>query len=174
MKVLFCRIGWCKNYDGSADDRPVNGGAFNKNHIGAEIHNFKDFNGKYYGFVEPGGSLHIERLGCAESDESIEDVLVVFVALKTKKERCSVIVGWYKHATIFRTLQKVPAEVMQKRTIKENDVFNLLADTQNSVLLSEEDRKYPIDGMGQKNFWYADKPEYTAQTERIIKYIEEH
>ena len=63
---------------------------------------------------------------------------------------------------------------MQKRTIKEIDVFNILADTQNSVLLSEEDRKYPIDGMGQKNFWYADKPEYTAQTERIIKYIEEH
>lgn len=39
IKILFCKIGWSRNYRGDSDDNPVGGGSYNKEHIGHETLN---------------------------------------------------------------------------------------------------------------------------------------
>ena len=117
MKVLFCKISYMKYYKGACSiDQPYNGGAFvEENGYGHEEFNFRpiDFEGKgevCVGFVETKSTrndirnqLHIERInGCenAKNDDFVDDVLVVFCA--TREQNDTVVVGWYKHATVYR------------------------------------------------------------------------
>ncbi|MCI9281276.1 MAG: hypothetical protein HFI49_03365, partial [Bacilli bacterium] len=54
MNILFCRIGWMANYSGDIKNDPIkNGGSYNLKNVGYEVYNFKNFGGKYYGFIEP-------------------------------------------------------------------------------------------------------------------------
>ena len=62
-RILYCNIGEMDFYDGDKNDKPKGGGKYNKDNIGFEINNFTNFNGIYYGYVEPvKRSISIERL----------------------------------------------------------------------------------------------------------------
>ncbi len=76
-KLLFLNIGWMKYYKGMTNDSIEGGGSFVQEHgYGHEMFNFLP-NGEYlYGYVQPKGSVHIERLGASMQDESIDDIWV--------------------------------------------------------------------------------------------------
>jgi hypothetical protein len=108
MNVLLCNVSWMKRYQGvTRDDVPRHGGEYVREHgFGHEAVNFKPHNGKVYGFVQlRRGTINISRLDPI-AGEKTRDVLVVWRARST---RGSVVVGWYKNATVFRNLQATPS-----------------------------------------------------------------
>ena len=120
MRILFCKISSMKYYKGACEqDIPVYGGKFvEENGYGHEELNFfpVDMEGleepECVGFVEPKSNrgvrntLHIEKIeGCdaMRKEPLVDDVLVVWCA---KRDYGDVtVVGWYKHATVWRDLQ---------------------------------------------------------------------
>src|SRR2546426_6014915 len=81
---------------------------FVKYKFGHEVLNFRPYAGHMYGFARPhSGSVRIERLGASKSDTSISDVLVVWTAPRPRVG--VVVVGWYKHARVYRKSQRLPA-----------------------------------------------------------------
>lgn len=164
MEVLFCKVGWSLSYNGDINDKPVNGGAYNINRIGHEIHNYKSFNGIYYGYVQSVKDIiRIEKIGADTTDEKAENVLVVWCA--TKPSGGQVIVGWYKNASVYREHQIVPEDAMQERSLKDHDFYNIKAT--DICLLPEAERKYVIEGFGQSNVWYGND----GIKERVLEYI---
>lgn len=125
MRVLFCNIAWMKYYKGTYDDDiPVNGGSYVKdNQSASEDMNFlpiADENGDFacYGSVETKtgagrhkpNELHIEKLeGCEllKNEEFADDVLVIFCAKPDRPDTWHCVVGWYRHARVYRNYQTI-------------------------------------------------------------------
>ncbi len=165
MNILYCRIGWMSSYRGAADERPLGGGKYNLENIGHEVHNFLGYEGKYYGFVEIGnnGSIHIEKFCGDKKADSVNCILVVWVARKPTGGQF--IVGWYENATVYRRLQNVPSEVMDERDLKTHSYYNIFSEQ--AILLEPQDRHFRVEGMGQSNFWYGN-PDLDDQ---VVDYI---
>lgn len=156
MKVFYCRIGWMSSYRGCSTEKPLNGGSYNKDNIGHEVHNYLGYNGRYYGFVEPGvnSSIHVERLGAGKNDDSVDDILVVWVS-SNPNTNGQYIIGWYKNATVHRKLQNVPEDAMSIRELKTHYFYNVYSEK--VTLLEEKDRTFQIKGMGHSNIWYGNE-----------------
>lgn len=169
-KILFCNIAYMRYYDTSfKEEIPQNGGSFvAENKTGYEINNFRLYsNEKYYGFVEPSSfnkiprNVHIENIDkkYKEIDE-LPNVIVVFCATSPTGP---VIVGWYRHATVFRYMQKSADGIL----------YNILTDKGNAVLIDEKDRVIKVPransdgyGFGQSNLWYAGE-----ESDRVLEYV---
>ena len=161
MKILFCRIGWCKYYNGDRKDKPMRGGSYNKEKLGHEIYNFKDYNGRYYGFVY--STIDIATNFGEEDNIKTENVLVVWVS--SHKSGGSVIIGWYNNATVYRNFQAVPDDVMSERSMKKYNSYIISSD--DAVLLPENERDYSI----KKSFrmiWYGNDEENRKVCDYII------
>ena len=155
MKIVFCKIGWSSSYNGDISDKPVNGGSYNINQIGHEIHNFKSFNGTYYGYVQSTkDNIEVSRID-RDAKEKAENVLVIWCATR-EKTRGQVIIGWYKNATIYREHQFVPDDVMEERNLKDHNFYNIISN--DVFLIPENERKFEIDYKG-RNVWYAEEEE---------------
>lgn len=133
IRILFCNISYLPYYNTRLDRvAPKNGGAYvAKMHDAYEKHNFEECaDGQYRGFVETKyrigyeegiatntyNSLHIERIDpFAKGKTYLDDVLVVFCAKPENGQ--TVIVGWYKNATVFR-----------RRPFYNGRFFNIQAD----------------------------------------------
>ncbi|MCI4332667.1 MAG: hypothetical protein L3K01_02890 [Thermoplasmata archaeon] len=107
------------NYKGpQADDPfPLRGGRYNPNRpeekpakVGSELYNFSPFEGRVYGYFQPPGrggrdeiGLHLDKLGATRGAKEINDVTVIWTALRGKGD--VVVVGWYESARVmkFRT-----------------------------------------------------------------------
>ena len=104
--TIFFNCGWMDLYDGQADI--FGGGKFvTENKTGGEIYNFRIFDGKVYGYVQPSkdkAKLALERLGAPRNADKIEGVLVIFTALDPEAGGVCVT-GWYKDATLHRSYQ---------------------------------------------------------------------
>ncbi len=168
MKMFYCRVGWMNAYRGNGNERPQNGGAYNKDNIGHEVHNYLGVDGKYYGFVEAGinNSIHIDRLGASKNDESIDDILVVWVASHPNR-RGQYIVGWYEDAVVYKNLQTVPADIMKSRNLKTHNFYNIFS--RKVTLLDVSERTYQLEGMGHSNIWYGNEETDTA----VYNYIQD-
>ena len=124
MRILFCNIAWMKEYRGNEDgkDTPLNGGSYvDETGDAHEKYNFTPMNmegkeGLYcLGFFETKShngkdvnQMRIENIaGCEllKKEESVDDVLVVYCA-KHPAHKFTTVVGWYKHATVFRHYQE--------------------------------------------------------------------
>ena len=184
MKVLFCRVGWMEFYRGQqGGDEIEGGGAYvEQTGRGGEVLNFASHGGHVYGFVQsPGKAIDIRRIArhvgeSIDDAESISNVLIVWVARRKDLSR-TVVVGWYRNATVFRDLQfleRVP------RIYKENGLtghyrFKVKAD--GAVLLKVDARTRQIPTfqtgyMGRPNIWYADSdqaPPVVDQVKSLIK-----
>jgi 5-methylcytosine-specific restriction protein A len=179
MPILFCNIGWMEKYEGIKGDSIARGGAFNKLSIGSEVCNFSDVNGTMYGFVNSKGKINIDKLG-ANNNDSIDGVTVVWTA--GPPNGGTVIVGWYKNATVYRELKEFKKELKKfKKTPKlqlENRVigYRVTADAASATVLPVDEREFVIPrnvkgGMGRSNIWYADKPEVLELVQRVQEMI---
>lgn len=127
------------------------------------------------GFVETKSSkggrnqLHIEKIdGCAacKDEDSIDDVLVIYCA-KHPYHKFTSVVGWYKHATIFRNyiFQVFPGE---NEGVIYEQAYNTIALKTDCVLLPKNSRRITewnvprrqtgaAYGFGQANVWFAEE-----------------
>ena len=179
MRILFSNIAWMKEYRGNEDgnDTPLNGGSYvDETGDAHEKYNFFPihFEGEEdsycLGFFETKShngkdvnQMHIENIaGCelCKKEESVEDVLVVYCA-KHPAHNFTTVVGWYKHATVFRHYQELE--------FGEGDFqsYNAIAKTKDCVLLPTSARSKILQwkvprktggcayGFGRANVWYA-------------------
>ena len=111
--MIFFNIGWMEFYKGqSAKDQIQGGGSYvQEEGMGHEVCNFAAHRGTVYGYVQPPkakgqpgeGQIRIERIGGDQAD-FVTNVLVVWTA--TRPEGGTVVVGWYKNATVYRYYQE--------------------------------------------------------------------
>jgi hypothetical protein len=84
QRALFVRIGRMRFYDGPApgDERPIDGGSFNRDDIGHEAWNFRLAGDRLYGYFQPPkGKVNLERIDpSAAGVGELSNVLVVMVA----------------------------------------------------------------------------------------------
>jgi hypothetical protein len=163
-RVLFARVGWMTYYAGpqTGDEKPIGGGGNNRKNVGHEIFNFKDFGGKLYGFVRAADRrINLERIDPTNKEDSLSDVLVVFVA----KQR---IVGWYRAATVHQTEVRFPSDVSNeiRKRLKQAKTKNFKLERHSfecpindAVLLPTHERTHEIPGaitggFGQYNVCY--------------------
>ena len=130
MKVLFCNIGYMKNYHGVSESDPiVNGGSYVDEHgRGEEEYNFTSFYGKLYGFVETGHykfsgkeekirRINIGRIDkSAKKSDSVSGVTVFFCATPSVGSR--VIVGFYRNATVVRERQYIERQIFPDKRFR--------------------------------------------------------
>lgn len=179
-RILFCNVGYLEFYDSTKDTKPIEygGGYPEKYKTGGEINNFHLYDdGNYYGFVEPNfynavqNSIHIERIDSNyKGKDEIPDVTVVFCAKSDRLEK-TVIIGWYKHATVFRRVKEI------------NGVkYNLKTNDGNVVRLPEKERHFEVSrankgdfGFGRSNLWYSgeDTEEVKNFVADVLEYIKE-
>lgn len=150
--ILFCRIGWANYYKGDLDDLPQ--GAGNYDGVEFECYNFLKSNNLYYGFVQVNGNMNLERIGNNAHDGQIDDVLVIFF-------HKGLIVGWYRHATVYAALQIIPDNVTNRTNFPQHNLYNIVA-SEAHLIQANERNSYPInffDGKrpGRQNIWYADE-----------------
>lgn len=168
-KVIFCNISYMKNYCGSENDTPVNGGKYiEENSDGGEVFNFLDYNGKCYGyFMHYGDTLHLERIDSSDPKQDyVDDVLVVWVAKRPEISK-NVIVGWYNNARVYKHVKNnFSCNTFGFYPDPDRDLYyNIVAEAKDCYLLPEDMRNFIIPraakagqgrGMGQSAIWYAD------------------
>ncbi len=144
MKVIFARIGFMKFYQGPkpGDEKPIGGGSYNTGEIGHEAYNYTDINGLLYGYFQPHMKepyeINIGRIQQGCSDKKIENVLVIWFATNPIAKG-QVVVGWYKNATVFKSIQS-PTKLPQRK----NYNYNIKAKKEDCVLLPISKRKFPV------------------------------
>lgn len=162
------------NYNGINGDSIDRGGAYNKHSIGHEVCNFSEIDGTFYGYVQPTGQIKIEKLGASKNDPSISGVIVVWTA--GPDSGGTVVIGWYKDATVYRDAQKIksPTKLQQENRLVE---YRIKAPANKVVLLPVEQRELIIPrgvtgGIGQSNVWYANKPESREIVNKVTALID--
>ena len=136
-------------------------------------HNGKDVN-----------QMRIENIaGCEllKKEEAVDDVLVVYCA-KHPAHKFTTVVGWYKHATVFRHYQEA---VFAPEDIQ---YYNAIANSSDCVLLPAGIRSRKVQwevprksngwayGFGRANVWYASEEDSRLQDylTRLVKQIDEY
>ena len=189
MKILFCNIAWMKFYKGihPGKDWPINGGSYvNKYNDAHEKYNFHPcfLDGQeiclgYFSTKSTNGvddnQLHIEKIeGASNSDDVVEGVCVVWCAKQADYDNRTVVVGWYKNASVYREYQL--AEFEDDTGEIESQYFSIKAKVEDCVLLPVGERnrftkwnvprkrpKRAAYGFGSANVWFADNPEPIAK-----------
>jgi hypothetical protein len=182
MEILFCNIGWMEFYRGlTPEDKIVGGGSYVKDEgMGHEVCNFADHLGMVYGYVQPPkadgqpgeGQINIDRLG-SQGKDIVKGVLVVWTA--SRPERGTVVVGWYKNATVHRFYQRYKTAPKLHR---ENNLhgFRIEAKKSDVTLLPIDQRTCFIPrrikgSMGQSNVWFAAAPESRPIVKEVMALI---
>ena len=109
MRCLFCNIGWMEHYKGKTSNDQISGGGsyVAEEGRGHEVCNFAPYRNKVYGFVRPTGEkIDINNLDAGSQDESISNITVIWTA--RRPEGGTVVVGWYKNATVYRHFVAIP------------------------------------------------------------------
>lgn len=176
-----------KEYRGNEDgkDIPLNGGSYvDETGDAHEKYNFTPVNmegreGLYcLGFFETKShngkdvnQMRIENIaGCEllKKEESVDDVLVVYCA-KHPAHKFTTVVGWYKHATVYRHYQEA---VFAPEDIQ---YYNAIANSSDCVLLPAGIRSRKVQwevprksngwayGFGRANVWYASEEDSRLQ-----------
>lgn len=140
-RVVVVRNGWMEHYAGG-DESPIGGGTYNRSSVGHERFNFKEIDGRFFGFVQTNRSdygLNLKRIdpntGAASS---LDDVLVVFVATHPT-EGGQWVVGWYQHATVFGAWQPPPPGSQ-----REDCGYVMVCRATDGVLLPLEKRTWQV------------------------------
>lgn len=175
MTLIFLNIGWMNKYNGIAGDSLERGGKYNKYSIGHEVCNFTNNRGTLYGYVQPvGESIKIEKLGASKQDDQISNVTVVWTA--GPKNGGTVVIGWYREATVYRNLQRIenPNKLQKNNGVTS---FRVSASAEKAILLPVEQRDLIIPravkgGIGQSNVWFADSKESQHLVEKVMALID--
>jgi len=184
--IIISRIGWMKNYRGEIGDKPDGAGTYNSQRTGHEIYNFKDVNGKVYGFIQSrakGGEgdmydrLNLPRIGANPKYDpwkaSIDNCLVIFIApnpvLKT-----NTVIGWYENAEVFLVSKDPLKEGLSD--VRDDKQFNVVTKYQNAYLIPENLRQFSIDHgknkPGQSNTFYFHDENSVFEIEKLSLFEE--
>ena len=158
MALVLFNIGWMQYYRGqTSSDRIINGGSYVRdNETGGEIKDFLPLGDWCYAYVQPPsskGTVNLERLGASPGVTYVDDVTIVFTA--TPPWGCSVVVGWYRDARVWRDQQQ-----------RRNRIYYARARKENCTLLGIDERALPVPraghprgtwGIGQSNIRYVDE-----------------
>ncbi|USE39546.1 hypothetical protein [Endozoicomonas sp. SCSIO W0465] len=179
-RLLFCNIGYMKDYKGNTEDDCIEGGGsfVDEEGYGHEVCNFVlETNKKNaFGYVQTSnnGQINIDRLGAEALDEYIRGVDIVFTA--KHPEGGTVIIGFYLDAKVYRHYKQFKCT---PDIYAENDIngYRICALKENCFLIAPEERTFFIPrgckgGIGQSNVWYADTPEARFTRRRVLKYID--
>ena len=158
LRILFCNIAWMNYYKGivPGKDEPKGGGSYvNENLDAHEKYNFDVVplskeagypEGEYcLGFVETKSTngetrnqLKIEKIdGCeaCKNETQVDDVLVVYCALYPDAiEKETYVVGWYKHATVYRNYEVIRFPSDDEEGYYDQ-AYNAIAKKEDCVLL---------------------------------------
>lgn len=172
--IIFCNIAWMENYQGITEgDVPVNGGKYvSENKFGHEIFNFmQEFDGKFYGYVQPTGTLKLARVGARKRSDKISPIIVVWTATQPGVGR--VIVGWYKNATLFADEQPPLKSTLRQRNGQK---FGYNAIARIATLLPLSERNFYFErgkgNFGQSNIWYADSTNGQRVSRKVLTFID--
>lgn len=176
MKILFCNIGWMKNYQGETeDDTLTEGGSYNKTATGLEETNYYPIKNHYYGYVYVESQhLDLERIMKSDKidDNFIDNCCIVWIAKSPTKGR--VIVGWYKNARIYREPQHLLNNGEGVRDIID---YWFKANKNDCVLIPAEERNFPYPSgkgfMSTSPYTYAD-PDLKKYTQNEIEVVENY
>lgn len=155
-RMLIARVGWATYYDASRHDETVErGGSWPEKH---ERFNFQVVDGRCYGFFYVNGELKLHRIDAEANVDSVDDVLVVFVATHpTEGEQR--IVGWYEGATVYREAPPLSQRLNRER---QGCWYSCETDVKRAVLLPTEARESRVPratagkgGIGQANVAYT-------------------
>jgi hypothetical protein len=172
QKIIFFNTGWMKDYKGLNSSDKIKGGgrSVDDGGFGHEIMNFAPHKGQMYGYVESrNGAINLERLFVGAGNK-VEHVLVIWIASSPGKG--SVIVGWYKDATVYRNHKSAP--IGSRRVYKGEKLgYYVKAKQSNCKLLPIDERVFKIlrqkkGWLGQSNVWYAD-----TESSNILKFKQE-
>ena len=171
MRYLICNTGWMESYQGNRKTDQISGGGsyVKEEGMGHEVCNFHVHRGNVYGYVQPArgkrsasaGSIKLESIvgsDASAGDEQVDGVLVIWTA--TRPEGGSVVVGWYKDATVFRNYQNFKSTpALHSKNGLEG--YRIRAIDENVKLLPVNERTIQVPrqtkgGMGQSNVWYGD------------------
>ncbi|MBD5178409.1 MAG: DUF3883 domain-containing protein [Bacteroidales bacterium] len=174
-KILFANIGWMVNYNGQHQSDQILGGGSYSDADKHEVFNFQDLNGKCYGYVQAKyDTINLSRIDSSVEDwmQKVEDVLVIWFATNPVVGG-SWVVGWYKHATVFREYQKSNA------TQRDRYGYYMLAKSTDCTLLPVDDRVKQIPRQvknypGRSNIWYADSNDVKTYISEIVSYVESY
>lgn len=174
MRLIFFNIGWMNKYNGIFDDSIERGGKYNQHSIGNEVCNFTKNKGTLYGYVQPvGDTIKIEKIGASNKDEHIDGVTVVWTA--GPESGGTVVIGWYKDATVYRKIQKInnPNNLQKTNGVSS---YRVEAPAKKAVLLPIEQRELIIPravkgGIGQSNVWFANKEESQSIVSQVVALI---
>jgi hypothetical protein len=164
MTILFCNIGWMERYQGLRSGCQISGGGayVKKEGRGLEVCNFSPDKENLYGYVKtPGKKIDIDRIGANNNTDFIDGVTVVWTA--TRPTGDTVIVGWYKDATVFRNYQKFD-KAPTAQSQNDIDGYWIKASFSKATLLPIDFRVFEIPrgvkgSIGKSNIWYADSQE---------------
>lgn len=160
-----------ESYRGNRKSDQISGGGsyVTEEGMGHEVCNFHIYRGNVYGYVQPArgqrtasaGSIKLENIvdsDASKDDVSLEGVLVIWTA--TRPEGGTVVIGWYKNATVFREYQYFDsAPALHAKNGLEG--YRIHARSQNVKLLPVDERTIQVPrqtkgGIGQSNVWYGD------------------
>ena len=161
MDILYCNIGSHPFYNGERDIPIEGGGSYEDKY---EINNFTDHGGEFFGHVEaPGESRTIDVEYFSKVAEEgtrqvhAEDVLVVWCA-------AGKLVGWYKHADVYRYQQNTSAEIAAERVHSEYCIHS-----REAVRIPNGQRK-EITSQRWRNIWHGDDETNRKVLEFISSY----
>lgn len=152
--MLLCHIAWMEKYSG--ERKMVGGhGYVRKTGVGEERWNFKPHRGRMFGYATNTG-IDIGRLGAERGDSCAHPVDVVWTA--TKPEGGRVVVGWYRDAEVYRTLQS-------GHRGRRKAFWNIEAAEKNCRRLEVKERTLFVESMREGGYparrtWFADEYEY--------------
>ncbi|MBK7403090.1 MAG: DUF3883 domain-containing protein [Phycisphaerales bacterium] len=179
-RMVFLRTAWMKHYNGvTKDDLPVNGGSYvEQNRNGGEVYNFRSVKGRHYGYaqVSPSGRIDLKRIDPSASDGRLDDVLVVWLA-RDDRQDATVIIGWYRAATLYSGWQERPKGALP-RVVGGFNSYIVKASVDDSRLLDSMERTFRVhrarrgqSGFGQSLIWYADAPGDAPIRRDALEYI---
>ena len=200
MKVLFCNIAYMEYYRGIIPnvDKPVNMTERSKDPSEAEEqYNFLSCNldedDVCLGYFSAKGSsskttpqVHIEKIpGVSNSDDVAEDVLVIWCAKKEGAENRTVVVGWYKHAKVYRYYQEA---IFGDGDDEFHQLYNVVAKAEDCVLLPPGERsRYtkwnvprkkgssgPAFGFSGSNIWFATEEKAKDFVKNMVNRIQDY
>lgn len=176
VPVLFMRIAWMQNYRGvTKDDIPAGAGSHvEENKDGGEVYNFKPHRGKCYGYVRvaKGNRIDIGKIGGKPGHEAVDGITVIFFA-KHPGAGGQYIVGWYKNATVYRSIQNL-------RRGARNWHTGYTTTSDDYQLIAEDDRVFEVphaekgnEGWtGQANVWYPASKGKKSFLKKVEAYID--
>lgn len=169
-KLIFLNIGWMSSYTGKGE---ISGGFRQvvRQGFGHEMFNFKSFKGKMYGAAPvPHGSINIEKLGASRAAQSVDNILVIWVAR-------SRIVGWYKNTTVYRHPQPAPKDSGRFYKAKSIGYCVEAAASDCKLILPPDSRVFPVPRAQKRKhamgryLWYAEGNANRAFRAKVLRYI---